>query len=40
MCINVGGGYDEKYMFFFQVWISHILGFISICDLFTDSPAY
>jgi hypothetical protein len=19
MCINVGGGYDEKYMFFFQV---------------------
>jgi hypothetical protein len=24
---------------FFQVRISHILRFISICDLFTDSPA-
>jgi hypothetical protein len=25
---------------FFQVQISHILCFISICDLFTDSPSY
>jgi hypothetical protein len=25
---------------FFQVQISHILRFISICDLFTDSPSY
>jgi hypothetical protein len=25
---------------FFQVGISHVLRFISICDLFTDSPLY
>jgi hypothetical protein len=25
---------------FFQVQISHVLLFISICDLFTDSPSY
>jgi hypothetical protein len=25
---------------FFQVWISHVLRFISICDLFIDSPSY
>jgi hypothetical protein len=37
-CINVGGGYVEK--FFFQVGISYVLRFISICDLFTDSPSY
>jgi hypothetical protein len=24
----------------FQVWISHVLCYISICDLFTDSPLY
>jgi hypothetical protein len=23
---------------FFQVWISDVLGFISICDPFSDSP--
>jgi hypothetical protein len=39
-CISVGGGYVEKQMFFFQVRISHILRFISTCDLFTDSPSY
>jgi hypothetical protein len=38
-CINVGGGYVEKYIFFFQFQISHVLRFISICDLFTDSPS-
>jgi hypothetical protein len=38
MCINVGGGCVEKYMFF-QVRISHVLRFVSICDLFTDSPS-
>jgi hypothetical protein len=37
--INVGGGYVEKEMFFFQVRISHALRFISICDLFTNSPS-
>jgi hypothetical protein len=37
-CINVGGEYVEKY--FFRVRISHVLRFISICDLFTDSPLY
>jgi hypothetical protein len=31
-CISVGGGYVEKYIFFFQVRISHVLRFISICD--------
>jgi hypothetical protein len=25
---------------FFQVRISHVLHFISACDLFTDSPSY
>jgi hypothetical protein len=25
---------------FFQVRILHVLSFISICDLFTDSPSY
>jgi hypothetical protein len=24
---------------FFQVGISHVFGFISLCDLFTDSPS-
>jgi hypothetical protein len=37
-CINVGGGYVEKC--FLQVPIAHALRFISICDLFTDSPIY
>jgi hypothetical protein len=27
-------------MFLFQARISHVLCFISICDLFTDSPPY
>jgi hypothetical protein len=35
--INVGGGYVEKY--FFQVRMSDVLRFISICDLFTDSSS-
>jgi hypothetical protein len=35
-CISVGGGYVEKYMFF-QVRKSHVLRFISICGIFTDS---
>jgi hypothetical protein len=26
-CVNVGGGYIEKYMFFFQVRISHFFTF-------------
>jgi hypothetical protein len=38
-CIGVGGGYvGEKC--FFQVRISHILRFVSVCDLFTDYPTY
>jgi hypothetical protein len=40
MCIIVGGGYAENYTFFVKVRISHVLRFISICDLFTDSPSY
>jgi hypothetical protein len=36
-CINVGRGYVEKYVSP-QVRISHVLRFISIRDLFTDSP--
>jgi hypothetical protein len=36
-CINVSGGYVEKYMFS-QVRISHILRFISHCDLFITLP--
>jgi hypothetical protein len=27
-------------VFFFQVSVSHVLRFIYICDLFTDSPSY
>jgi hypothetical protein len=38
-CINVAGRYVEK-RFLFQVRISHILRFISISDLFTDTPSY
>jgi hypothetical protein len=38
MCINVGGGYVEKYIIFFHVRI-YVLSFISICDLFTDFPS-
>jgi hypothetical protein len=36
-CINVSEGYVEKC--FFQVRISHVICFISICDLFTESPS-
>jgi hypothetical protein len=36
--MNVSGGYVEKEMFFFQDRISRVVRFISICDLFTDSP--
>jgi hypothetical protein len=35
----VGGGYVEKY-FFPQFRITHVLGFIYICELFTNSPSY
>jgi hypothetical protein len=34
-CLNIGGGYVEKC--FSQVRISHVLRFIPICDLFTES---
>jgi hypothetical protein len=37
-CITVGGRYVEKY--FFQVRISRVLRFVSICDLFTDFSFY
>jgi hypothetical protein len=38
-CVSVGGGYvEEKKCFFSQVLILHVLRFISICDLFIDSP--
>jgi hypothetical protein len=37
-CINVGGGYFEKKMFSPGSSIT-FLRFISICDLFTDSPS-
>jgi hypothetical protein len=37
-CINVCGGYVEKYIcFYFQFGISHVLRSISICGVFTDS---
>jgi hypothetical protein len=39
-CVSVGESYVEKYIYFFQVRISHVLRFISICDLFTDSFSY
>jgi hypothetical protein len=39
-CSNVGGGYlGKKNVFFFRVRISLVLRFISIYDLFTDSPS-
>jgi hypothetical protein len=37
--ISVDGGFVEKWMFL-QVRISHVLCFISMCDIFTDSPSY
>jgi hypothetical protein len=37
-CISVGGGYSRN-RFFSQVQISHVLRFISIYYLFTDSPS-
>jgi hypothetical protein len=36
-CINVGGGYAEKYIFFPQIQISHVLCFIYNFDQFSDS---
>jgi hypothetical protein len=39
-CISVDGEYVEEYKFYFQFRISHVLRFISICDLFTDAPLY
>jgi hypothetical protein len=40
-CIYVGGGYLEKQMFFpgSNIILVHVLHFISICDLFTNSPS-
>jgi hypothetical protein len=38
-CINVGAGYVEKGIFF-PGSNYHVLRFIYICDLFTDSPSY
>jgi hypothetical protein len=32
--------YPIRLKMFFQIRISHVLRFISICDLFTDSPSY
>jgi hypothetical protein len=36
-CVNVSGEYIEKEIFF---RFEYVLCFISICDLFTDSPLY
>jgi hypothetical protein len=36
-CINVRGDMSRNRRFS-QVRVSHVLGFISICDRFTDSP--
>jgi hypothetical protein len=38
-CINVGAGYVENISPPPPVRISHVLRFMSICDLFTDSPS-
>jgi hypothetical protein len=38
-CINVGEDMPRNKCFL-QTWISHVLHFISIYDLFTDSPSY
>jgi hypothetical protein len=38
-CINVGEDISRN-ICFSQLQISHISSFISICDLFTDSPSY
>jgi hypothetical protein len=37
-CINVGGGYVEKQMLLPGLIITNFT-FMSICDLFTDSPS-
>jgi hypothetical protein len=37
-CINVGEGCQEVNVF--SRFEYHVLQFISICDLFTDSPSY
>jgi hypothetical protein len=37
--INFGEGYIKKY-YFCQVGISHVLRFMSVCNLFTDSSPY
>jgi hypothetical protein len=39
-CISVGGHVCVEIWMFVQVRISHVLRFISICDLFSDSPSY
>jgi hypothetical protein len=38
--IGVGGDVYREINAFFQVRISHVLRFVSICDLFTDSAPY
>jgi hypothetical protein len=38
-CISVGDGDMSRSKYFFQVLISHVLRFMSICDLYTDSPS-
>jgi hypothetical protein len=37
-CVSVSGGYVEKWCYFFQVMISHVLHFLSIFDHITDCP--
>jgi hypothetical protein len=39
-CISVGGGYGEKFFFFFRLQCHTFYVFISICDIFTVSPSY
>jgi hypothetical protein len=39
-CINVGWRICRETNVFIQVRIKHVLRFISICDLFTDSSSY
>jgi hypothetical protein len=40
-CVNVGRGYiEKKNVFLYRVRMSHVLRFISICDLYADSPLY
>jgi hypothetical protein len=40
MCVKCWRRLCREISIYFQVRISHVLRFISICDLFTDSPSY